>query len=261
MKVGIFYQSVTGNTKHVAELIEQGLREAGHSCEILNIHGLDLPELRGYDLLGFGAPVFAWREPKLMKKFVADLPDLEGKDAFLFCTCNGNAGNFAPRVAKNLKKKGIQVFATATFYYPSSYTVWRKPEGNKDIITQEQIDKAIAYGTNLAAELEAIKQGKKSLPKLKKSIKVAIVGNISSDWALRIYLGTINVNEEVCTKCGKCVKICPHDAISLDPFPVINAKLCTGCCGCINVCPVRALDSKKSKGKEQYIFKESLIES
>jgi len=73
-------------------------------------------------------------------------------------------------------------------------------------------------------------------------------------------MGVINVDQEICNKCGKCVAICPENAITLDPYPIISKKLCSGCCGCINICPVRALETNKTRGKERYQFKASLIE-
>ena len=76
---------------------------------------------------------------------------------------------------------------------------------------------------------------------------------MSSDFNLRLVLGKIKVDEELCTKCGTCEKMCPTNAIKLDPFPVISNK-CTGCVGCINLCPSGALNSSSTKNKQQYKF-------
>jgi ferredoxin len=215
-----------------------------------------------YDLLGIGGPVFAWKPAKLLRSFIKALPNLPEKYIFSFCTCAGDDGNFHVNVEKMLKEKQISaVFATETFYYPSSYTCWRKSEGNEDIIKQQEIDKATTFGSTLVSEFEAVSTGSKSPPKLKKALKAWIIGTFSSDWALRIFLGTIKLDQEKCTKCGACAKVCPENAITLDPYPSISKKLCSGCCGCINVCPVRALDSKRTRGNEQYQFNESLIEN
>ncbi|MHA1251470.1 MAG: 4Fe-4S binding protein, partial [Candidatus Helarchaeota archaeon] len=91
------------------------------------------------------------------------------------------------------------------------------------------------------------------------SILNGILGRFSSDTNLRIYLGKIYVNTELCNKCGDCEKICPADAIKLDPYPKISKK-CTGCCGCINLCPNGALYTSKTKNRPTYKFDESLLE-
>lgn len=259
MKVAIFYFSLTGNTKYVAEMIKKGIEESQNACDLFDIQKLDFKNFEHYDFWGFGAPVFAYREPEPMREFILNLPKLN-KQVFLFCTCEGDAGNYFFRMSNNLlKKKGISVFALETIFGPSSFTMWRKKE-QKDIFLQKEIDKASSFGKNLVLEYNTFIKGKKSIHKIKRNLKGAILGAFLSDWALNFYLGKIKVNTELCTKCEICATICPAKAIALDPFPIITKKKCTGCCGCINRCPANALDSKKTKDKARYQFSPSLIQ-
>jgi len=264
MRVAIFYLSITGNTKYIAELIKQGLEETGIDCELINIIKLNSEDFQSYDFLGFGAPVFAFREPKAMRDFILNLPELNGKFSFLFCTCAGTSGNYFFRIAHNLLKRKVTVFSKNEFYFPSSYTVWRKKESSEspetDRIQQSEMERALNFGRSLLSEYEDVSQGVKPIPKIKRNIQGTILGTFSSDWGLRFIIGTINVNEALCTQCGTCMNICPTNAIQLNPFPKITKKNCTGCCGCINICPVRALDSKKTSGKMRYKFNSALIE-
>jgi len=263
MKVAIFYQSVTGNTKYIAEIIKQGLEETGIDCELFNMHNINFKDFQTYDFLGFGAPVFAFREPKLMREFILNLPELKGKFAFLFCTCAGTSGNYFFRIANNLLKKGVSIFMKNEFYFPSSYTVWRKKEDSSaaesDNLQQSEIDRALTFGQSLLSEFNSVSEGTKPIPKVKRNISGTILGTLSSDWALRFMIGTIHVNEGLCTKCEACANVCPTNAIQLAPYPIITKKNCTGCCGCINICPVRALDSKKTSGKMCYKFNPAFI--
>ncbi|MCK5237274.1 MAG: DUF362 domain-containing protein [Deltaproteobacteria bacterium] len=45
------------------------------------------------------------------------------------------------------------------------------------------------------------------------------------------------VDPEGCTACGKCVPMCPVDAIEMGAVAFIDEDLCTGCSHCIAVCP------------------------
>ncbi|MHA1268490.1 MAG: EFR1 family ferrodoxin [Candidatus Helarchaeota archaeon] len=258
MRIAIFYHSVTGNTKYAAELIKKGIEESCHECELFYIHHLEFNnnDYEKYDILGFGTPVFAFREMNSIRKFIRNIPNQQ-KYAFLFCTCNESPGNALYRMAVNLKRCGFIIFDKAVFYFPSSYTIWRK-NNQDDIIKRKEIDKMINFGKNISSSYNKIKQGEKP-PKISYSLFNTILGKFSSDTNLRFYLGKIHVNTEICTKCGLCKNICPADAIELNPFPIISKK-CTGCCGCINLCPVRALDSKKTINKIIYKFDQSLIE-
>ena len=53
-----------------------------------------------------------------------------------------------------------------------------------------------------------------------------------------------NINEEVCTGCGACIKACPHEAISGEKKKPhrINQDMCTKCGSCINVCKFDAIE-------------------
>jgi uncharacterized Fe-S center protein len=50
------------------------------------------------------------------------------------------------------------------------------------------------------------------------------------------------VAQEACTGCGKCIRWCPVEAISLERKKSrIDRKICVGCAECIVVCPVKAI--------------------
>jgi len=61
-----------------------------------------------------------------------------------------------------------------------------------------------------------------------------------------------------CNDCGRCVRDCPEDAITLEPL-AINLNDCSGCGMCITACPrsaiVRPADDEKTR-----IFLEKLVE-
>lgn len=52
-----------------------------------------------------------------------------------------------------------------------------------------------------------------------------------------------------CVTCGRCVKGCPVNALTLIPGtakPVLERKICIGCCCCHEVCPERAISMIQS---------------
>lgn len=57
---------------------------------------------------------------------------------------------------------------------------------------------------------------------------------------------TAFVNEDKCTGCGTCIKLCPYSAIQKDEHEVarVNDVLCKGCGVCAASCPERAIDMK-----------------
>jgi ferredoxin len=63
------------------------------------------------------------------------------------------------------------------------------------------------------------------------------------------------VDEDVCTKCGKCSRVCPVDNIKGTPPAWIHNGRCTSCLACYHYCPVHAINfGKITRQREQYYF-------
>ncbi len=60
---------------------------------------------------------------------------------------------------------------------------------------------------------------------------------------------TVVVDESLCRGCGRCMQVCPYQAVSFRSndiggwYSVIDEALCKGCGNCISVCPSNAADS------------------
>jgi uncharacterized Fe-S center protein len=53
----------------------------------------------------------------------------------------------------------------------------------------------------------------------------------------------VDVDKNICTGCGKCVRVCPRKALSLSRGKCgVAVKKCIGCFECITVCPAKAVD-------------------
>ncbi len=60
----------------------------------------------------------------------------------------------------------------------------------------------------------------------------------------------------LCTKCGGCLKVCPHQALSGEAgqLPVIDRKLCSGCGECAGACQYSALVLYGKPMNEEEVF-------
>ncbi len=54
------------------------------------------------------------------------------------------------------------------------------------------------------------------------------------------------LKEYSCIECGRCLKICPADAIKLSPQACFDKAKCISCFCCMEVCPVDAIKMKTS---------------
>ena len=51
-----------------------------------------------------------------------------------------------------------------------------------------------------------------------------------------------------CIQCGKCMRVCEHDAITQNPKTgvyMINKKNCVGCGKCVEACPMKVMVHKE----------------
>lgn len=53
----------------------------------------------------------------------------------------------------------------------------------------------------------------------------------------------VEVEREVCDRCGTCVGICPVDALTMGDWLEVDGGRCTDCGRCVKICPFGALAS------------------
>ncbi len=77
---------------------------------------------------------------------------------------------------------------------------------------------------------------------------------------------TVVVNQNLCRGCGRCMQVCPYQAISFKSndiggwYSVIDEALCKGCGNCITVCPSNAADSPyRDHGYLEQMLEEILL--
>ncbi len=130
MKIGIIIHSHSGNTLSVAQKIKDRLAAAGHSVnleqvtavngdpkEARNVQLKDIPDTSKYDLLIFGAPVWAFSLSPVMKLYLSQLPSMQGKKIGCFVTqqlrfrfMGGN--NAISQMKKACQSKGGSIYET-----------------------------------------------------------------------------------------------------------------------------------------------------
>ena len=99
----IVYWSKTGNTRKVAQAIQQGLKDTGTKVSMHSVENAGDIDFFDYDLVCIGFPSYQWSPPKPMDTFIRDKfsayrnqgyvklgsPVIPGKYALIFCTYSG----------------------------------------------------------------------------------------------------------------------------------------------------------------------------
>ena len=77
----LFHSEHHGNTKKVADVIGKTL-----GADIVRSVDTTLPDLKEYDLVGFGSGIYYGKFHDSLYRAVEDLTDQKGKKAFVFST-------------------------------------------------------------------------------------------------------------------------------------------------------------------------------
>lgn len=134
MKSVIIYYSYSGNTKLVAGVLNEYLSSKGE-VEIVELKALDEsdkfvsqaarafwkkraqiqpvnPDLKNYDLICLGTPVWAFGPAPAMNTYLDNCAGLEGKEIILFTTYGSGTGNerCLDYMQKILSQKGAKGF-------------------------------------------------------------------------------------------------------------------------------------------------------
>lgn len=141
MKVLVIYDSSYGNTKKIAQALEQAA-EVHHEAGLLPIDQVSLSELRSADLVLVGSPTQGGAPTKAMKQFLDGLPQaaLEGKMVAAFDTrfdvgmqklflklLMRLIGYASPRISAQLQSKGGELVSDPAGFIVQDKTGPLKP--------------------------------------------------------------------------------------------------------------------------------------
>lgn len=249
----IFYFSGCGNSRHVAETLAEGL---GDTLVFIpeatreNRHDYTLAE---DEALGFVFPIYAWGPPQLVLDFVKQLR-LANKPGYVYfaCSCGDECGYTEKIFRKALLEKDLDLSACFSVKMPETYIGMR---GFK-LDTEEKAQKKLA---DTKATLT------RNIPRLanKECFSEMTIGRfawlksrvINPSFSRFAADDSKYHTTDACIHCGKCVKVCPLQNISLEDGRPVWHGHCTICMACYHHCPVNAIQyGKATVGKGQYRF-------
>lgn len=245
MKALIIYFSQTGHTRKVAEQIRDGIAEAGADCELVTLEAVKPASLAGYDLVGLGCPVFYYQEPFNVRDFMEGLPELKGKQWFVFCTHGSVIGNTLVSMAEALQRKGIRVVGYHDTYADATVPFYPHPTLTTGHPDARDYEEARAFGREVAERSRRIAAGEEGLipePDPVPEAWVKTAQGFSLEFMAQM-MPRLRINEAKCVHCGECAENCPVGGIDVEAEPPRIQDPCIYCWNCAKICPELAIEA------------------
>ena len=121
----VVYWSQTGNTEKMANLIAQGIKEAGKEAEVVSLSDITVDDLKNEEIIIFGNPAYGAEqlEESEVEPFVDSLEgNIEGKKVALFGSWGWGEGEWMKELEEKIEPYGATLIA-------AGLTVKESPEG------------------------------------------------------------------------------------------------------------------------------------
>ena len=244
MKALIAYGTGRGTTTQVAEAIADGLKGVGVDVAVVRIQYVAPARLAAADTVGIGCPVHFYREARYMTDFLVTLPRLDGKRAFVFCTCGmDRVGETLRRLHGALAERGAVVIGAESFRSAMSYfPLRRRGLGNGDFLPDDSVLAAARRFGELMGRPQS--PGPITAPAVSQltNLKARLLANRRFR---KLYFPGIQLNLEKCTGYGSCLSRCLVNGLDRregDTVPYV-ADSCMQCLECIAWCPRGAIEA------------------
>ena len=251
----VAYFSGTGNSKYIADRIADSLQEK-LLCMNERIKSGDTGPVKTGENLVVVVPTYAWRIPRVVSDWIEQAEFVGAKNVWYVMSCGSGIGGADIYNQKLSEKKGLKHMGTAQIIMPENYiAMFNAPpaeEAEKIVRTAE---------SDITKATLMIKHGE-PLPERKYGLGGRMKSGLANSVFYPVFVkAKAFYADQTCTGCGKCVKVCPLNNVTMKNKKPAWGKHCTHCMACICHCPAEAIEyGRKSVGRPRYCFENLGIE-
>lgn len=243
----ILYFSGTGNSQWAARRLADSLDDEVVSINRAMKDGHPA-SFRSERPLVFVAPVYAWRLPRVVDRWIRAARFEGNRDAYFVMTCGGKCGNAAAYARRLCASTGLRYRGLAGVPMPKNYVVlYDTPDAEECRAVVERARPRIDELARLIGRNEALPEQPIELNDRFRS------GPENALFYPALVHDAKFTASDACVACGRCVERCPlNNVVLVDGKPTWNGT-CTHCMGCIAGCPAEAIEyGSKSSGRHRH---------
>ena len=247
----VLYYSATGNTEYIAQEIAKRLDD--ECIDLLpRIKNQDYSNLHSEKPFIICAPVYVCEMPRFMSKYLKKQTFSGNRNVYFIFTSGGYCGISGQLAKWMFGKKKMKYMGRAEFKMPRNYVA----NDSYPMLAKEEVEERITNSYKMIAPVvETIQSGNKLKARHIFLFETIITLPFNPVWCKYKLLAKDFYSTDACIGCGKCVKLCPLNNITLKDKAPVWGDHCTHCMACIGNCPTRAIEyGKITQEKEQYNF-------
>jgi len=247
----VLYFSATGNTEYIATEIA---RQLDDECINLleRIQKQDHTVLHSEKPFIICAPVYVCEMPRFMSKYLKEQDFSGSKDVYFIFTSGGYCGISGVLAKSMIRNKNMNYLGHAEFKMPRNYVA----NNAYPMLSPEEITERILESRKkVASVVSDIRIGKQLTARHVYLFETLITLPFNPIWSKLKLRAKDFYTTDKCIGCGKCVKLCPLNNISLNDHKPVWGNNCTHCMACIGNCPTEAIEyGNLTQAKERYTF-------
>lgn len=252
----IFWFSGTGNSRYVAEKLARRLNEHLVAvAEAIYDKKFDYT-LQPGETLGFVFPTYSWGPAPVVLRLIKEL-EVAGVTPATYCymvtTCGDDVGRSVDIFAKALRKRGITLQGAFSVQMPNNYICMKGFDTDDQPVMRRKLLAAPERIESVAMRIAEHRCTTDVVTGKWPGVKSHII----RPWFKRYAMSDkpFKIDAALCTRCGKCVDVCPMHNIKLaDEGPQWQGQ-CAMCLSCIHHCPARAINyGNKTQKKGRYVL-------
>lgn len=247
----ILYFSATGNTEYIAQELARQLND---ECVNLlpRVKANDHSVLHSETPLILCAPVYVCEMPRFLSQHLREQTFTGSREVYCVFTSGGYCGISGLLAKKLFRKKGMTYRGHAEIKMPRNYVA----NDAYPMLEREEIESRIRSARQQLGDVaSSIRQGKNLSARHIFLFETLVTVPFNPVWCKFKLTARDFFSTDSCIGCGKCVRLCPLNNISLRDGHPEWGNQCTHCMACIGNCPVEAIEyGTITREKEPYRF-------